>query len=70
MLFYPKLFCSVVKILLKNFLVSAVATGGTGVGREMRPLTAACAPHFGLFKVLFLKYHSATKQQAMMEKEW
>ena len=32
------------------------------------PLTAACAPHFGLLKILFLEHLVTTKQQAMMEK--
>ena len=30
--------------------------------------TAACAPNFGLLKILFLKHHITTRQQTMMEK--
>ena len=31
-------------------------------------LTAACAPHFGLLKILFLEHHTTTRQQTVMEK--
>ena len=32
-------------------------------------LTAACAPHFGLLKILFLEHHVTTRQSKMTEKE-
>ena len=44
---------------------SAVATGGGGP-KVRNPPTAACAPNFGLFRVLFLSIR--TRQQAIMEK--
>ena len=37
-------------------------------GRPMPPLTAACAPHFGLLKILFLEHHVTTRPQTMMKK--
>ena len=37
------------------------------VGRA--PLTTACAPHFSLLKILFLKHYLRTILQKMIEKE-
>ena len=37
-------------------------------GRALPP-TSACAPQFGLLKILFLKHHVTARQQAMMEKK-
>ena len=42
--------------------------GGRGRG-GVPPLAAACAPHLGLHKMLFLKHHSMTRQHTMMENE-
>ena len=53
---------------LQKYLWSVPPLRGDGGWQGARPLTAACASHFGLLKVLFFKYHSATKQRAMMEK--
>ena len=43
--------------------------GGGGGGRDaVPPLMAACAPIFGLLKILFLEHHTMTRQQTVMEK--
>ena len=51
---------------MHNYTTSAVATGGPG---GLCPLLmAACAPHVGLHKILYLEHYVTTKQQTMMEK--
>ena len=43
--------------------------GGTKEGQgAVPPLTAACVPHIGLLKVLFLEHHVTVRQQTMMVK--
>ena len=39
-----------------------------GARGAVPPLTAACAPHFGLLKILFLEHYTTTRQQTVMEK--
>ena len=43
--------------------------GGGGKRGRAPPLAAACAPHLGLHKILFLKHYSMTRQHTMMENE-
>ena len=39
---------------------SAIAMGGPG--GAVPPLTTACAPHFGLLKLLFLEHYVTARQ--------
>ena len=39
-----------------------------GVGGAVPTLTTACAPHFGLFKIQFLKHYVTARQHTLMEK--
>ena len=36
---------------------------GRGAGGRAPPQMTACAPHFGLLKLLFLEHHETTRQQ-------
>ena len=71
---HPSLRLSKAKI--KSLLVeiiTAVASlqgggGGGGAGGTVPPLTTACSPYFGSFKILFLEHHVTARQQPMIEK--
>ena len=61
----------ILQSVLRYFLVvyySLPSLRGIGGSGDVLPLTAACAPHFALLKILCLEHHSMPRHQTMIEK--